>query len=566
MHLPAEPVSTCGYGLMSGGDSSRPTAVKSSLASVAETVTSGEELVKTGSPCFMCTALPSHWRSNKTLPVAFKVVCLGDIPDGTVVTVFAGNDENFCGELRNSTATFKNRVAKFNDLRFVGRSGRGKSFNLTIHVATNPPQVATYNKAIKITVDGPREPRTKLRFPHVQMKSVSSRSSRSRSSSPNVDSLFRGGSEPPPLPMLLPESSWRDPYPKKEKERQWNPVELPPQVTTTPTTTTTGASISTTSEPTSLPEIPWNDLPVPLFPTQLTPSSVSGGSYTSQSEADLHALVTSSSTVSTSPFGSSSFTTPSTTPQQLVSNMSLMDLYYDPLSTVSGSEDVKPSLKLDLEPQKPFHYSLPPVISSVTSLSTADFKSPYPIPSSSNMSSDFPVTISNLSSSTEYQSLYYSSTPSFDLDTSESGTAALVSSSVMNRTASAMTTLPSYSSSSSFTATSSSGFQMPCLELLSPTDYSPGPLSMATNILSSPSSNMLTSFSLDNLDADLSTPPVTPISLSSSFSSPTSSNMLRDQTYSSMLQVTTASSSIFDSSVPVTTIPSSLQSDVWRPY
>ncbi|KAJ8916778.1 hypothetical protein NQ315_005783 [Exocentrus adspersus] len=28
-------------------------------------------------------------------------------------------------------------------------------------VSTSPPQVATYNKAIKVTVDGPREPRSK---------------------------------------------------------------------------------------------------------------------------------------------------------------------------------------------------------------------------------------------------------------------------------------------------------------------------------------------------------------------------------------------------------------------
>lgn len=84
------------------------------------------ELIRTGSPLFVCTVLPPHWRSNKTLPVAFKVVALGDIPDGTMVSVRAGNDENYCAELRNCTAVMKNQVAKFNDLRFVGRSGRGK--------------------------------------------------------------------------------------------------------------------------------------------------------------------------------------------------------------------------------------------------------------------------------------------------------------------------------------------------------------------------------------------------------------------------------------------------------
>lgn len=117
------------------------------------------ELVRTGSPNLVCSALPHHWRSNKTLPSTFKVIALSEVPDGTMVTVCAGNDENYCGDIRNPTAVMKGQVAKFNDLRFVGRSGRGKSFSLTITVATNPPLVATYQKAIKVTVDGPREPR-----------------------------------------------------------------------------------------------------------------------------------------------------------------------------------------------------------------------------------------------------------------------------------------------------------------------------------------------------------------------------------------------------------------------
>ncbi|KAI8439581.1 hypothetical protein MSG28_013308 [Choristoneura fumiferana] len=41
------------------------------------------------------------------------------------------------------------------------RPYRGKSFSLTITVSTSPPQVTTYQKAIKVTVDGPREPRSK---------------------------------------------------------------------------------------------------------------------------------------------------------------------------------------------------------------------------------------------------------------------------------------------------------------------------------------------------------------------------------------------------------------------
>ncbi|XP_028169816.1 protein lozenge-like isoform X2 [Ostrinia furnacalis] len=128
---------------------------------IEETRAEHPDLVPTGSPDFMCSMLPQHWRSNKTLPGGFKVVALGEVLDGTLVTVRAGNDENCCAELRNNSTVMKDRVAKFNDLRFVGRSGRGKSFSLTIMISTSPPQVATYQKAIKVTVDGPREPRSK---------------------------------------------------------------------------------------------------------------------------------------------------------------------------------------------------------------------------------------------------------------------------------------------------------------------------------------------------------------------------------------------------------------------
>ena len=93
------------------------------------------ELMRTGSPNIICSALPTHWRSNKTLPVAFKVVALGEVTDGTIVTIRAGNDENWCGELRNASAIMKNQVAKFNDLRFVGRSGRGQSLLEHYHLS-----------------------------------------------------------------------------------------------------------------------------------------------------------------------------------------------------------------------------------------------------------------------------------------------------------------------------------------------------------------------------------------------------------------------------------------------
>lgn len=134
MHLSSEVTSTTGGSLAAdsryaGGLTAEMLAERTVDGLLAE---HPGELVRTGSPHVVCTVLPPHWRSNKTLPVAFKVVALGEVGDGTLVTVRAGNDENYCAELRNCTAVMKNQVAKFNDLRFVGRSGRGKSIQSLI--------------------------------------------------------------------------------------------------------------------------------------------------------------------------------------------------------------------------------------------------------------------------------------------------------------------------------------------------------------------------------------------------------------------------------------------------
>ena len=40
----------------------------------------------------------------------FQVFSFQEVPDGTLVSVRAGNDENFCGELRNHTAVMKGQV------------------------------------------------------------------------------------------------------------------------------------------------------------------------------------------------------------------------------------------------------------------------------------------------------------------------------------------------------------------------------------------------------------------------------------------------------------------------
>ena len=54
-----------------------------------------------------------------------QVHALGEVSEGVVVTVMAGNDENCSAELRNASTVMKGGAARFNDLRFIGRSGRG---------------------------------------------------------------------------------------------------------------------------------------------------------------------------------------------------------------------------------------------------------------------------------------------------------------------------------------------------------------------------------------------------------------------------------------------------------
>ncbi|XP_029568435.1 runt-related transcription factor 3-like [Salmo trutta] len=100
------------------------------------------EFRPTDSPNFLVSSLPAHWRCNKTLPRAFTVVALGDVSDGVLVTVMAGNDENCSAELRNATTLMTSRTARFNDLRFVGRSGRGHRQKLEVGPKTGLFRIA----------------------------------------------------------------------------------------------------------------------------------------------------------------------------------------------------------------------------------------------------------------------------------------------------------------------------------------------------------------------------------------------------------------------------------------
>jgi hypothetical protein len=48
-----------------------------------------------------------------------------DIKNNTRVIIFAGNESNPCASLKNNVSWFRDGQAEFNDLRFLGASGRG---------------------------------------------------------------------------------------------------------------------------------------------------------------------------------------------------------------------------------------------------------------------------------------------------------------------------------------------------------------------------------------------------------------------------------------------------------
>jgi ABC-type dipeptide/oligopeptide/nickel transport system ATPase component len=63
-------------------------------------------------------------------------------------------------DIKNNVAEVQSQIARFSDLRIVGKSGRGKTFNLTITIHGKPmKEVTIVPNIIKVTVDGPRDSR-----------------------------------------------------------------------------------------------------------------------------------------------------------------------------------------------------------------------------------------------------------------------------------------------------------------------------------------------------------------------------------------------------------------------
>ena len=89
-----------------------------------------EEIYQTEDINVKCTKLPEFIRAKKYLGGPFLVYFNKMIPDGVKVVIKASNYKNPAAELKNNESIVKNSIAEFSDLRFCGKSGRGKRYSI----------------------------------------------------------------------------------------------------------------------------------------------------------------------------------------------------------------------------------------------------------------------------------------------------------------------------------------------------------------------------------------------------------------------------------------------------
>ncbi len=77
-----------------------------------------------------CFSSFSHWRKNKSLRFILRTKNEIEIKSNTRVVILAGNDYNPSATLKNNISWFRGNQAEFNDLRFLGVSGRGLNKNI----------------------------------------------------------------------------------------------------------------------------------------------------------------------------------------------------------------------------------------------------------------------------------------------------------------------------------------------------------------------------------------------------------------------------------------------------
>jgi hypothetical protein len=88
------------------------------------------EITATNHPLVYCSKLPEFWRARKYLGGPFCVYFNASlsIPNGCLVTLSASSYRNRDAELVNFRSIVFNNIATFQDLRFIGKSGRGIYF------------------------------------------------------------------------------------------------------------------------------------------------------------------------------------------------------------------------------------------------------------------------------------------------------------------------------------------------------------------------------------------------------------------------------------------------------
>jgi len=204
----------------------------------------GYDLQQTTNPYLFCTRLPTQYRRNKKLPTQFMVIASTAIPNGSIVSVGAGNETTPLAQLRNAETVMENGIAIFHDLRFASNSGRGKRFHISIAIHTDPFQMVIIPHAIKITSDGYRGPR-KLRlddFPKLKKAKPTLHAQKKSKKEKKVKREFvlhRPKAVLPPTPPALGD------YYKPEISQIPLSVIVSTVATMTSTTTTTTTSITT---------------------------------------------------------------------------------------------------------------------------------------------------------------------------------------------------------------------------------------------------------------------------------------------------------------------------------
>lgn len=72
--------------------------------------------------------LPKFTRANKHIGNYKIFIANNELPENTPVLIRAFSTKTGQGEMKNNTTTIKDGIACFEDIRFIGKSGRGNLY------------------------------------------------------------------------------------------------------------------------------------------------------------------------------------------------------------------------------------------------------------------------------------------------------------------------------------------------------------------------------------------------------------------------------------------------------